>query len=590
MGFSGDTQDKWSYCPSAMRLSNLVASMVAAVGTATAIAAETGTAKSAGAGEITFSRDLAPVVFSHCAPCHRPGGVGPFSLLRYADARKRGKEMAEVTAQRIMPPWLPAPGHGELMDSRRMSDGEVQLFQGWLAGGALEGNTVDLPPCPTFPAGWQLGQPDLVLRMSEPYELGPDGPDLYRNFVVPLPLVSNRFVQAFEFRPGSQSVHHVRILFDRTGQCRQLDERDPEPGFSGMNVPARHPPGHLLGWAPGRQPRRNPPELTWVLEAGSDLVLQMHMQRTGKRESIQPEVGFYFTDVRPSKTPFLMGLIAQLIDIPAGATNYTVTRSFELPSNVELLAVMPHAHYLAREVRFNATFPDGASRSLLWIPRWDFNWQEEYRYQQPVHLPRGARLECSISYDNSAANIRNPNHPPRRVIFGPQSTDEMGELWFQLLPDHANELAILQREKRLMDSRETAGFYENFLRAHPDDAPSHVALGKVLGPLGQTAAAALHFRTALELNPGQSEAHYYLGLILFDEQQFPEARAEFERELRVNPGFYKADVGLGSVSIEEQNLDQAEVHLKAALNKNPKDPGVREMLARIVKAKAESKP
>ena len=568
-----------------MRILTLVASIVAAV-----MAAETDSAKSANAGEITFNRDLAPVIFSHCAPCHRPGGVGPFSLLRYADARKRAKEMGEVTAQCIMPPWLPAAGHGELMDSRRMNDAEVQLFQLWLAGGVLEGKADDLPPCPTFPADWQLGQPDLVVRMSEPYELGPDGPDVYRNFVLPLPLASNRFVQAFEFRPGNQSVHHVRILFDRTGQCRQLDERYSEPGFSGMNVPARHPPGHLLAWTPGRQPRRNPPELTWLLEAGSDLVLQMHMQRTGKRESIQPEIGFYFTDVRPGKTPFVMGLIAQLIDIPAGATNYTVTRSFELPSDVELLAVMPHAHYLAHEVRFEATFPDGTSRSLLWIPRWDFNWQEEYRYKQPVLLPRGARLEFSISYDNSAANIRNPNHPPRRVIFGPQSTDEMGELWFQVLPNDANDLAILKREKQLMDSRETAAFYENFLRAHPDDATSHVALGKVLGPLGQTAAAARHFRTALELNPSQFEAHYYLGLILFDEQQFPEARAEFESELRLNPGFYKADVGLGSVSIEEQNLDQAEAHLKAALSKNPKDPGVREMLARIVKAKAEAKP
>src|SRR5439155_8094063 len=195
------------------------------------------------------------------------------------------------------------------------------------------------------------------------------------------------------------------------------------------------------------------------------------------------------------------------------------------------------------EVRFKAVFPDGASRSLLWIPRWDFNWQDEYRYKHPIRLPRGARLELTMSYDNSAANIRNPNHPPRRVVFGPQSTDEMGEIWFQVMPNDANDLAILKREKQLMDSRETAAFYENFLRAHPDDATSHVALGKVLGPLGQTAAAALHFRTALELNPGQSEAHYYLGLIRFDEQQFPEARAEFGRELRVYPGCYEPDGG-----------------------------------------------
>jgi len=568
----------------------LVASVAASAGITAMIAAEGGDTKATTAGEITFNRDLAPVIFNHCAPCHRPGGTGPFSLLRYADARKHAKEMAEVTVKRLMPPWLPEPGHGEFIDSRRMNETELELFQRWLADGAVEGKVDDLPPAPTFPADWRLGQPDLVVRMTEPFELGPEGRDIYRNFVVPLPLASNRFVQAFEFRPGNQSVHHVRVLFDRTGQCRRLDEQDPEPGFGGMNVPARFPPGQLLGWAPGHQPRRNPPELTWLLETNSDLVLQMHMQRTGKKETVQPEIGFYFTETAPSETPFVMGLIAQLIDIPAGDTNYTVTRSFKMPVDAELLAVMPHAHYLAQEVRFTATFPGGASRSLLWIPRWDFNWQELYRYKQPVHLPLGTELEVSIRYDNSSANIHNPNRPPRRIIFGPQSTDEMGEIWLQVLPSNANDLATLRREKQLLDSRETAAFYENFLRAHPDDAPSHVALGKVLGPLGQTAAAAQHFRAALERNPDQAEAHYYLGLIFSDGRHFQEARAEFEGELRINPDYYKAQVGLGMICIEEQNLDQAETHLRAALRVNPKDPGVREILARIEKARAGSKP
>jgi len=547
-------------------------------------------AKTAGAGEVSFSRDLAPLIFRHCAPCHHPGGTGPFSLLRYGDARKRAKEMAEVTAQGIMPPWLPAPGPVEFIESRRLSDGEIRIFQRWFEQGAPEGDAGDLPPAPAFPLDWQLGTPDLIVQMPKPYELGPDGADVYRNFVVPLPLASNRFVQAFEFRPGNQSVHHVRVLLDRTGQCRRLDEPGAEPGFNGMSVPARFPPGQLLTWAPGRQPRRNPPDLTWQLEAGSDLVLQIHMQRTGKREIVQPQIGFYFTEVPPSKTPFVMGLIAQSLDIPAGATNYTVTRSWQLPVGVELLAVMPHAHYLAREVRCEATFPDGTGRSLLWIPRWDFKWQEQCSYQHPVRLPQGARLEFSIRYDNSAANIRNPNHPPRRVIFGPQSTDEMGELWLQVLPDSADGLAILQREKGLMDSRETAAFYKNFLRTHPDDAPSHVGLGKVLGPLGRTDEAAKHFRTALELNSTQSEAHYYLGLILLDKQEYPEAREEFESELRFNPNYYKAYVALGRICIEEQNLDQAETHLRAALRVNPRDPGVQEILARIIKARTESKP
>src|SRR5207248_4194849 len=179
-------------------------------------------------GDITFNRDLAPVIFSHCAPCHRPAGAGPFSLLRFAEARKHAREMAEVTAQRIMPPWLPATDQ-EWLDSRRMHDAEIGLFQLWLAGGTLEGKAQDLPPPPAFPADWQLGEPDLVVRMREPYELGPEGPDVYRNFVVPLPVASNRFVQAFEFHPGNQAVHHVRLLLDRNSQCARLDEQDPQP-------------------------------------------------------------------------------------------------------------------------------------------------------------------------------------------------------------------------------------------------------------------------------------------------------------------------------------------------------------------------
>lgn len=590
MGFSADTRAGRSYRANAMRMFAFAAFCAAAAWLAAAKAAEDGRAKAADTGPITFNRDLAPLIFQHCAPCHRPGGAGPFSLLQYADVSKRAKEIGEVTAGRLMPPWLPAPDGPAFVDSRRMTEAEVDLFQRWIASGELEGATSDLPPVPTFPSNWQLGQPDLVVRMTEPFELGPEGPDVYRNFVVPLPLTSNRFVQAFEFRPGSQSVHHVRILFDHTGQCRRLDEQDAEPGFGGMNVPARFPPGQLLAWAPGHQPRRNPPELTWPLEAGSDLVLQMHMQRTGKKETVQPEIGFYFAESPPKRVPFVMGLISQLIDIPAGDTNYTVARSFKLPVDVELLAVMPHAHYLAREVRFTATFPGGKTGSLLRIPRWDFKWQELYRYKEPVRLPRDTRLELLIRYDNSSANIRNPNRPPRRVVFGPQSTDEMGEIWFQVMPGSAGDLAILKREKQLTDSRETAAFYENFLRAHPGDAPSHVALGKVLGPLGQTAAAAQHFQTALDLKPDQPEAHYYLGLIFFDDHQFSSARLQFEGELRVNPEHYKSLVGLGLICIEEQDLDRAEAYVRTALRINPKDAGVREILSRIEKARAGSQP
>lgn len=539
-----------------------------------------------GAGRITFNRDLAPVVFRHCAPCHRPGGAGPFSLLAYSEARRHAREIAEVTRRRLMPPWLPEGGESEWKDARSLSESEVRLFQRWLEEGAAEGDSRDLPPAPVFSPDWQLGPPDLDVELPDAYALGPEGPDVYRNFVIPLPLASNKVVSAFEFHPGSPSVHHARILFDHTGQCRRLDGRDSEPGFAGMNLPAKFPPGQLLAWTPGRQPRRNPPELNWVLESGSDLVLQMHMQRTGKQESVRPRIGLYFTDTPPARTPFVMGVVAQWIDIPPGATNVTVTRSFEMPADAQLLAIMPHAHYLAREVVCRALTAGGPPRVLLRIPRWDFNWQDLYRYQNPPLLARGTRIEFSITYDNSEANPRNPHRPPRRVTYGPQSSDEMGEIWLQLMPGNPAALAALRKEKSLMDGRETAVYYRNILEAHPDDAAAHVGLGKALGPLGQSAEAARHFEAALALDPACVEAHYYLGAIFFEKRQYPEARREFEGELRLDPNCYKAEVGLGLICIQEQDLEQAERHLRAATRANPADPGAQEILGRIVKARA----
>ncbi len=485
-----------------------------------------------------------------------------------------------------MPPWRAEPGFGEFIGERRLSVDQIAVIQRWVTEGTIEGTAADLPPMPQWPQGWQLGQPDLVLRMAPPYTLGPEGKDMYRNFVMPVPGSATRYVQAVEFLPGNRSVHHVRLLLDQQGQSRRLDDEDAEPGFGGMRVPAKFPRGHMLTWVPGKVAAPEPEGLPWILEPETDLVLQIHMQRTGKSELLQPSVGLYFTNKPPTRAAFMIGLLSQLIDIPPGESNYVVERTFKLPVEVQLLAVLPHLHYLGKEVQAFALLPDGTRKWLLFIQHWDFNWQSEYRYAQPVVLPKETVLTMRYTYDNSDQNIRNPNHPPRRVVFGPNSSDEMGELWFQVLPKNLNDLAILQRQWRLMDSRETVAFYENFLRNQPDDAPSHAALGKLLGPLGQPAAAAQHFQTALRLNPTQPEAHYYLGLILFDQHRFPEARRAFESELRLNPKFYKAHVGIGMTCIEEQNLDEAEAQLRAALRINPKDSAVRQTLDRIVKAKA----
>lgn len=543
-----------------------------------------------GAEPVTFNKHIAPIVFQHCAPCHRPGGAGPFSLFGYGDVRKRAKEIAEVTSNRAMPPWLPEAGFGEFLGERRLSADQIEIIREWISNGAVEGAATDLPPIPKWAEGWQLGQPDLVLQMSPPYTLGPEGKDLYRNFVIPVPSAERRYVQAVEFRPSNRSVHHVNVFIDQQGQSRLLDAEDPEPGFDGMVVPAQFPPGHLLNWVLGKYPTREPAGLPWILEPETDLVLQLHLRRTGKPELLQPSIGLYFTNKPPIRPPLVFGLFTKLIDIPPGEKNYVVERSYTLPVDVQILAVLPHLHYLGKEVQAFAMLPDGSKKWLLFIKRWNFNWQGEYRYKKPVFLPQGAILTMRHTYDNSDQNVRNPNHPPRRVVFGPQSTDEMGELWLQLLPKSPRDLAILQNEKSLMDLREARAFHENHLREHPDDALSHLELGKILGTLGEKVLAAQHFLTALKFSPNQVEANYYFGLVLLEKRRYAEARAKFDTALRANPRFYKAHYGMAMICLEENQLNDAEGHLRAALNINPKDVMVQESLARIVNAKGEAAP
>ena len=532
-------------------------------------------------GQLTFNRDIAPILHRNCAPCHRPGQPAPFTLSNYADARKHANDIVSVTQKRYMPPWLPERGYGEFVGERRLSAEEMGMIQQWVREGAIEGDPANLPPAPQWTEGWRLGDPDLVLTLPEPYLLDAEGNDVYRNFVVPIPVDSARYVRAFEFHPGNRSVHHVRLLLDNTQQCRRLEAQEQKPGFAGMNVPARFPPGHMLTWTPGRVPSAEPDGLAWALETNTDLVVQLHLQRTGKPELLRPTIGFYFTGQPPAKNPFLLGVVCQSIDIPPGAKAYTIERSFELPASVTTLAVLPHAHYLAKELRAFATLPDGTRKWLIFIPHWDFNWQEEYRCADPVFLPKGSTVTMRYSYDNSADNPRNPHRPPRRVTFGPQSIDEMGELWLQVLAENTNDLALLARDYKLWGLRETAAYFENRLRTRPDDAAAHVGLAKALGPLGQEVEAFEHFQLAASLDPDLVEPHYYLGMILANQRRWKEARTEFEQALRLNPEHARAHTGVGVVMLQQGDLDQAARHLQSALRLNPGDALARDKLQEV---------
>jgi hypothetical protein len=446
-----------------------------------AFAAQRGTAVPQAQGPITFSQHVAPILFNNCTGCHRPGEAAPFQLMSYRDARPLAKAIAAATAAKVMPPWKAAPGDVEFANARRLTDAEIDTIQRWVADGAPEGDTKLLPPVPRFTEGWQLGPPDLAVTMAEAFEVPASGPDVYRSFVVPLNLDRDVWVRAIDFRPSARAVvHHSLFFLDATGAARERDAEDPGPGFRGSMGggvrlggrgggrglagllggggtddqpadPIARVAGGLGGWALGGRALELPEGLAFPLPKGSDLILSTHFHPSGKVQMEKSTVGLYFASGPPTQAFTTIQLpplfsVFEGIDIPAGQERYTVQDSFVIPIDVKAFSVGAHAHYLGREMKLTATLPDGTVKTLLWIKDWDFSWQERYRFTDFVSLPRGTKLDAVVSYDNSAANKRNPSRPPVRVTWGEESTDEMGSIGLQVVAATRGELPQLQRE------------------------------------------------------------------------------------------------------------------------------------------------
>ena len=381
-----------------------------------------GCAASAGAVP-TFNKDIAPILYENCAACHRPGQVAPFSLLTYQDAARRAKLIASVTEKRYMPPWKAEPGP-HFLNERRLSDDQIALIRDWAAQGAPEGDAADKPAAPSFPGGWEAGEPDKIFTMPSKFTVPAEGPDQFRCFVIPMNLERDVFVKAFEFRPGNRRVvHHAVLFMDMNGASRRL------AGDSGSYAcfagPGFVPLGILGGWAPGSSPEVQHDGISIPVRKGTSLVLQLHYHPDGKPETDESSMGLTFGE--PPNTALSLVIVnSRGINIAPGDSDYVVKTGVTLPQDVEVLGVTPHAHYLCKDMKVDARLPDGTVESLIRIKDWDFNWQGQYRYAEPVKLPKGTRVEMEYTYDNSANNPRNPANPPVRVRFGEQTTDEMG--------------------------------------------------------------------------------------------------------------------------------------------------------------------
>ena len=375
------------------------------------------------ANTLTFTKDIAPILFANCASCHRTGEVAPFTLTSYADVAKRAKTIASVVGKRVMPPWKAAPGP-VYVDECRLTEDQIGVIQQWAAEGVKEGNAA-LPALPKFPDGWRNGEPDLVIEMPEAFTIPAEGRDIYRNFVIPTGFTEDKWLAAVEIRPGNRRVvHHVLVHLDVSGKARELDAKDPGPGYrtgGGVGFPSA---GQIGGGAPGNVARRSPDGIGVNVPKHSDIVIQVHYNLNGKPETDRTKVGLYFAKGPVDQRARLFPL-ASRINIPAGEADYRVTSSMPVPADVTLRSVMPHMHLLGREMKVFATLPDGTELPLVHVPEWDFNWQNSYAFAEPVKLPRGSKVTLEARYDNSAANPRNPNSPPKAVRWGEQTTDEM---------------------------------------------------------------------------------------------------------------------------------------------------------------------
>jgi hypothetical protein len=399
---------------------------------------------------------VAPILNANCVSCHRTGEIGPFALERYEDAKRWAANIVEVTQTKRMPPWKAVPGHGDFVGERRLTDAQVKTLKAWADAGAPAGDLKQTAPAPRFAQGWMLGQPDLVLKMPQPWTVEADGKDLYRCFVLPTNLAQDVDVTAVEVRPGNKSVvHHVLIYVDTQGRARQKDAAEPGFGYTSFSGPGFTPDGEMGGWAPGNLPRHLPDGIGRPLPAGSDVILQVHYNPSGKQEQDATQIGLYFAKKPVAKRLRTFPVVAP-VNIPAGEANHKTRATFPIPFDAQAITVMPHMHLLGRTIKMDVTAPDGATRPLIAINDWDFNWQDTYTYQQPVRLPKGGTITLEATYDNSTSNPRNPHSPPQPVRWGEKTTDEMCIGFIGYVVDNENDPVVKILDAVLGGGRRTA--------------------------------------------------------------------------------------------------------------------------------------
>jgi peroxiredoxin len=375
-------------------------------------------------GEITFAKHIAPIIQNNCQECHRPGQIGPMSLLTYRNVVNWSDSVREVIQEGRMPPWHADPRYGKFVNDRRLGDKEREMLLSWLDHGMPKGDDKDLPPPRQFVKGWTIGQPDLVLSMPKEFDVPaetPKGGIEYKYFFVETGFTEDRWVVKAEAIPGAREVvHHIIVFVVPPG----------ETFFPGNpKTPA------LAGIAPGDMPLIVRPGCGKLIPARSQLVFQMHYTPNGQAQKDRSMLGLIFAKEKPAHRVWTEPIAyPPAIRIPPGDDNYRVESAFQLPQDAHVLGFLPHMHLRGKDFVYEAIYPDGKKQTLLSVPRYNFNWQTAYRLAEPLAVPKGTKIHCVAHFDNSANNPNNPD-PTKRVFWGDQTWEEMMIGWMDYYYD-----------------------------------------------------------------------------------------------------------------------------------------------------------
>ncbi|MEM7304419.1 MAG: redoxin family protein [Pseudomonadota bacterium] len=525
--------------------------------------------------DITYTKDVAQILNSNCVECHREGEVAPFTLQTYEDAKRWSAMISLVTEQGIMPPWNAEHGFGQFKDERVLSEYQINILKRWAENGTPRGETINKPISPKFTASqWKLGKPDKIIKTTEPYSLPASGEDQYRYFVIPGEFTQDKVLRGIEFHPGDPSVvHHALVYMDYTGRALKADLADPEPGFSlfGTRNFINTDAYPLAGWSPGREPFYLNDGLGMWLPKGGDVVIEVHYHLSGKVTQDQSEIGFYFADKYPKQwvDGFVIG--TQKISIPPNAPNYQRHFYMNVPSDLEILEITPHMHYLGKSVLAQATLPDGQIIPLIKINDWDFRWQNTYTYRQPVSIPKGSRIDAWYTYNNSLDNPANPNVTASTIRWGPQSNNEMAQLWFTVVPDNIKRRSDYIRASRVsyfrnpepnvtdysankFDKMNTRQAVKILREKNPFNPADFNSYDKALDSK-KFDGIVYEFESYLKNNPNDTDALSTYGYLLFAKSHFALDAAELrsntlraetvlEKAIAINPDHWRARMSL----------------------------------------------